>query len=607
VSGDGSYTYSLSATDKAGNAGKAVAAAIVVDTQNKAVRLSLDKRDFSPNGDGVADTVALLPESQSATVIRSWNLTVMDSGDARIRAYSGSGALPARLVWDGKQDSGNRAADGVYHALIEVRYVTDEVETARSVDIGLDTAAPAIELSAEDTLFSPDGDGRKDAVRFFQKTVPGDTWEGRVTGAGGETIRSWTWQGQADDFEWDGADAEGNKIPDGAYRYVVASSDPAGNTTERTVDRIVVDTRPTQVFITSSAQGFSPNGDGVADEQSFGLVVKLLDGIESWRLAMVDQSGVERRVFEGKGKASIPATQVWDGTLADGSVNQGEYTAVFTVDYLKGDRAVARSGAFTLDVEGPKVSLSTSPRYFSPDNDGVDDELKLSLAVADASVVDSWRFEIVEVAVVEGSGARKERPFFTWSGRGKPAERLVWDGRSQKGELVEAATDYPYRLTIMDTLGNKTVVEGSISVDVLVIRDGDRLKIKVPSIVFRAGFADFNELSQETLDRNAEVLKRIALILNRFKDYKIRVEGHANSVSKISRLSQAAIDKEETGELLKLSTERAEAVMKKLIEYGVDPKRLSVRGLGSSEPVVAFSDAENRWKNRRVEFILIKE
>jgi len=47
--------------------------------------------------------------------------------------------------------------------------------------------------------------------------------------------------------------------------------------------------------------------------------------------------------------------------------------------------------------------------------------------------------------------------------------------------------------------------------------------------------------------------------------------------------------------------------MQKLIEYGVDAKRLSVRGLGSSEPVVAFTDDVNRWKNRRVEFILIKE
>ncbi|HSH13246.1 MAG TPA: OmpA family protein, partial [Desulfurivibrionaceae bacterium] len=72
-------------------------------------------------------------------------------------------------------------------------------------------------------------------------------------------------------------------------------------------------------------------------------------------------------------------------------------------------------------------------------------------------------------------------------------------------------------------------------------------------------------------------------------------------------LSQAAIDREENSELIPLSTARAEAVRQKLVEFGVAPARLSVVGRGSSEPVVAFTDAENRWKNRRVEFILIRQ
>jgi outer membrane protein OmpA-like peptidoglycan-associated protein/flagellar hook assembly protein FlgD len=608
VVADGSYTYRVSASDKAGNTGSAVGAAVIVDTQNKAVRLSLDKRAFSPNGDGVADSVAMLPESQSATAVQSWTLLILDSAETKVRGFTGTGSLPARLAWDGKKDDGAKAADGTYRAALEVRFVTAEVESARSVDMALDTTAPSIELSAVNTLFSPDGDGRKDSVDISQRTVPGDTWEGRILGAAGRVYRSWTWKDAAGDFSWDGSDAEGNKVPDGNYRYVVRSEDPAGNKTERAIEKIVVDNRQTQAFVTASAPGFSPNGDGEFDDLSFGLVVKLADGVDAWRLAMVDSAGTERRVFSGKGASTIPAKQAWDGKTTDGSIVQGSYTAVFTVDYLKGDRAEARSASFVVDTEGPKVALSTSPRYFSPDNDGVDDELKISLAVSDASVVDSWRFEIIEVAISESAVAKKaERAFFTWSGRGKPAERLVWDGRSQKGELVEAATDYPYRLTIIDGLGNKTVSEGVISVDVLVIRDGDRLKIKVPSIVFRPDFADFKDLPQEKLDRNAEVLQRIALILNRFKDYKIRVEGHANSIAKMTGAGPAAIEKEETKELLPLSENRAKLVMQKLIEYGVDPKRLSVRGLGSSEPVVAFTDGENRWKNRRVEFILIKE
>ena len=164
-------------------------------------------------------------------------------------------------------------------------------------------------------------------------------------------------------------------MPDGTYRYVVRSVDPAGNRTERSVVDLIIDTRQTQALATACASGFSPNGDTVFDDLSLGLVVKLAEGIDSWKLVLVDQGGVVRRTFSGKG-ATIPAVQPWDGKSDDGSIIQGTYTAAFTVDYLKGDRADARSAAFVLDTEGPKISLSTTPRYFSPDNDGVDDELR---------------------------------------------------------------------------------------------------------------------------------------------------------------------------------------------------------------------------------------
>jgi outer membrane protein OmpA-like peptidoglycan-associated protein len=103
-----------------------------------------------------------------------------------------------------------------------------------------------------------------------------------------------------------------------------------------------------------------------------------------------------------------------------------------------------------------------------------------------------------------------------------------------------------------------------------------------------------------------KVIRRIAQILNKFKGYGILIEGHANSEGKMGGYGAAAIAKEEAGELLPLSTGRAELVKKLLSDNGVDSKRLSTKGMGSSEPVVDFKDSQNRWKNRRVEFILIK-
>ena len=129
-------------------------------------------------------------------------------------------------------------------------------------------------------------------------------------------------------------------------------------------------------------------------------------------------------------------------------------------------------------------------------------------------------------------------------------------------------------------------------------RVGNQLRIQVPSIIFRENANDFKGLPAETISNNERVLRRIATILNKFRDYKIVVEGHANPVS---------LTANEEKELLKpLSEARAQAVMEKLIEFGVDKNRLSYIGMGGTSPVIAHKDRDNWWKNRRVEFILIK-
>jgi flagellar hook assembly protein FlgD/outer membrane protein OmpA-like peptidoglycan-associated protein len=605
---DGAYRYIVWAEDPAGIRFEYALGGIVVDNRPSPVFVTVNVSGFNPNAAGRPERLSMVLALGLREGIDAWRLELVDQGGTVRRTFGGSDGtvIPPVLEWDGKSDN-DSIIPGIYQAVLTVDYAKGDRSQARSSAVILYTRVPVIRIRADDRLFSPNGDGRKDVVRISQDSEPGDDWQGLMVDERNRPVRSWRWEGRATNFEWDGRNEQGSIVPDGTYRYVVWSLDAAGKRIEQSLDGIVVDNRPTPVTVTAGADGFSPGGEGRSAVMPLLLNVAVRDGIETWQLAMVDQTGAIRRTFRGSASTAIPARLDWNGRSDNGSVIQGSYTAVFTVDYAKGDRSQASSKGFVLDSLGPRVGLNVTPALFSPDGDGVNDDLHIAMAVADSSRLAVWRFEIIEVAVFESAEPARERLFFSWSGDGAPPERLVWDGRSPRGELVEAATDYLYRLYVSDEWGNETKVEGPIAVDVLVIREADRLRMKVPSIVFRPGFADFNELPAEVAARNQKVIQRVAQILNRYGDYRIQIEGHANSDAKIAGADEAAVNLEEQRDVQPLSAARAEAVRRRLEESGVAAWRMSAIGLGSSRPAVPFSDAENRWKNRRVEFILVRD
>jgi flagellar hook assembly protein FlgD/outer membrane protein OmpA-like peptidoglycan-associated protein len=611
---DGMYYYELRSIDAADNSFTSARIPIEVDAAKKTLRFEVDQKAFSPNGDGIKDTLYVNIQATKPQTIEAFSIEIfgLDQSGRRnlspVKSWRGTSDMKDQYAWDGKTDSGITAPDGRYQAVLNVLYRNRDAFALASEPVLVDTVGPTIAISGSPLLFSPNGDGNKDSIFITQNSSVGDDWTGRVRDASGQVIKTWTWKQEARSFAWDGKNTAGAVVRDGQYSYEVLASDSAGNAASAKIARITVDGTKPKVYVTASDVGMSPNGDGIRDEVSFTIIVERRESIESWRFSLLDRNGEEKSFFGGSG-SEVPARLVWDGRDLQGQVLQGDYVGRLVVTYANGFVAEGRSAGVIVDVDPPSVKLTVEPEYFSPDGDGVGDKLVFGIEVDAAAGIKEWKLEIFETAVVESSNPNavgSERLFKEWSGKDKPPERLTWDGKSPQGELVESATDYPFTFVGRDALGNTATVSGIIAVDVLVLRDGDRLKIKVPSIVFRANYADFAGLSKDIVARNERVVARIAQILNKFPDYSIRIEGHANNVGKMLDYSQARIQSEETKELIPLSTGRAELVRSMLVQNGVDSRRLSVQGLGSSEPVVSFKDVENRWKNRRVEFVLIK-
>jgi len=256
---------------------------------------------------------------------------------------------------------------------------------------------------------------------------------------------------------------------------------------------------------------------------------------------------------------------------------------------------MAKSAPFRLAVTPPKVDVSLQGLPFSPDNDGVNDELTISLKVDDPVPIDSWQITILDP---------EQHPFTSFAGKGAPSDKIIWNGTSDTGELVQSAEDYPLTFTIKDELGNATTVQQTIPVDILVIKDGDKLKVRIASITFQANTADYVNVDTDKALKNVATIKRLAEIFKKYSKYKIQIEGYANLVN-WDNPAKAKIEQEQ--ELIPLSKQRADAIRNALISQGIDAGRITTVGMGANSPIVDFSDLDNRWKNRRVEFVLVRQ
>jgi len=277
---------------------------------------------------------------------------------------------------------------------------------------------------------------------------------------------------------------------------------------------------------------------------------------------------------------------------------------------------------------GPEVKVEI-PALFSPDLDIVDDNMSIAITVKHPVQIKDWSIQIRRQAGLaaqqqasntstqqddqsagrQANPERRPRVFFEQSGTGTPPTSWQWNGKNASGDMVQSATDYQFTLSVNDVFDNNTTYEGTISVDVLVKREGNNLRIIVPAILFPANSSDFNLLNADERRANARVMTLIARVLNKFGEYTVTVEGHANPTTKPGtqlRTNEEAGSRNVIG-LKPLSEARAKAVVDYLVSNNnIKRDRLSFVGMGGTRTVVNYDDNEENWKNRRVEFLLKK-
>lgn len=111
--------------------------------------------------------------------------------------------------------------------------------------------------------------------------------------------------------------------------------------------------------------------------------------------------------------------------------------------------------------------------------------------------------------------------------------------------------------------------------------------VTLNNLFFEVGKSEMTAASFPELDRVVRFLKENKLI-------EIEVGGHTDNVGSHD-------------DNVKLSEARAKSVDVYFVQHGIDLSRIKYKGYGETQPLVPNDSEENRQKNRRVEFTILKK
>jgi flagellar hook assembly protein FlgD/outer membrane protein OmpA-like peptidoglycan-associated protein len=585
---EGGYQAELFLEYRKGNRVTATTDEFYIDRTVPEVQIEIGEPYFSPNGDGVQDTSAA-----RASVTPSENLvsSVLSLEDSRGRVIlTRDGFTSGAIEWDGRTPDGRLVDDGRYVLRLESEHRNGTTVNGEA-QVVVDTQAPEISVELQETALVLTDASQQESITIRQSSSREDLWTGEIYDADtGEVVYTETWEGGVESLQWQGRTTRNTIVADGRYRYRVSSTDPAGNRTMVQTQEIAV-TTASRIRLGFDGLGVSPNGDGAFD--TIDLVVESDQTIElsEWTIEIRSASGVVRRITGDS--MSTPSRITWDGMADDGSVApEGEYDASIRAAFRTGSMGARTDVAALVDLTGPEANLSLSGQPFSPDEDGHNDELELQFDAADPAGVDRWQLRVVD----DGELWRR------FTGSTVPANQ-TWSGSTTGSRVFESASMLTVEYTVVDGLANESSGQRDLQIGVMVDMVDGRRQIRVPNVVFEGYTTNYTTWDEEIAEQNMESIDRVAQILQTFPSYRLELDGHAVSVL---YYDEALSEREHREVLIPLSRDRVEIIREALVDEGVSEGRIEINWFGGSDPIVPFSNLEDRWINRRVEFYIVR-
>jgi hypothetical protein len=324
-----------------------------------------------------------------------------------------------------------------------------------------------------------------------------------------------------------------------------------------------------RLTLTPNPADVSPDGDGRQDTSFLQLGLQGLQNVARWSVEA--RNAQSRRVWRAGGRGAPPGLVEWTGRTERGEpLPDGEYVVQARV-WASQSQSLSSPVRVRLDSTPPQASVRLSTAVISPDGDGADDELVVTVRASDRSAPLRWSMEIRPTdgaaaafsATGTFSGAAATA---SWRGEGNASGALAPNGLYRVDVMVSDAAGNEARPPAEELrveAGAEAVLK-SIASDLSPVAVPGGYRVEVPSArVFDS--ADGVSVSTES----AAVRSRLLALAKAFPDHRLVVNG---------RIGSRAGAKER----LELSSAQAWALYSALVKAGLEARRLEVHGLGGA-------------------------
>lgn len=570
---------------------------------SQSVTFEESRNYFSPNADGINDTMIfniLFPPEKK---INDWIITISDESGKPVRTYQAYHGLkesrnilkyifkdklefkplylPKKVEWLGTDNRGRLLQDGKYSVKMKIQTSQNEEFEVSEKYFYLDSKKPIGRSTSEKRLFSPNNDKLNDSlvINHYFEGEPADRWKGMILNSQNRIIRSFLWDTLRlpKQILWDGKDDRGILQEEGLYKYRLQSEDFTENSYTDELPFLQISSLDLP-DIYPEIDEFSPNQDGIKDTVALKLFTGSEKKIEDWIVRIANKNKPEKYNWEYESSATLKPSLTWDGRDKKGDLlPDGVYFVYLEINPNSNKKQISNKKELSINTNEPKIQFKISGDHFTPDGDGQNDTLEIFPEIKNLNFK-TWKISIVET-YQDQNNQEKKKILKRWSGFSHLPGKLIWDGISDDGILVSSLSNFIIYFSFRNELNESKIYPVKRFQTGTLINQISKtdFKITIPEHVFREkeGII-FSELK--------------SIIPQSFPNYFFQLQSH----SKIYGDNQKNKNKTE---------KRSKALNGILFE---NSKNINYQGCGEIFPIFTEDDFYRQEKNDRIEILISK-